>query len=41
MEALVVDENNFDRQHYTFDPVRWEYLGDVRCLVIDVHPRDR
>jgi hypothetical protein len=40
MEALVVDENNFDRQHYSFDPVRWEYLGDIRCLVLDVHPRD-
>ena len=39
MEPLVVDENNFDRQHYTFDPVRWEYLGDIRCLAIDVHPR--
>ncbi len=39
-EALVVDENNFDRQHYSFDPVRWEYLGDIRCLVLDVHPRD-
>ena len=32
--------NNFDRQHYTFEPVRWEYLGDVRCLAIDVHPRE-
>ena len=40
LEALVVDENNFDRKHYTFDPVRWEYLGDIRCLAIDVHPRD-
>ena len=40
VEALVVDENNFDRKHYTFDPVRWEYLGDIRCLAIDVHPRD-
>ena len=40
VEPLVVDENHFDRQHYTFTPVRWEYLGDVRCLAIDVHPRD-
>ena len=37
--TLVVDARNFDRQHYTFNPVRWEYLGDVRCLAIDVHPR--
>jgi hypothetical protein len=40
VEPLVVDENNFDRKHYTFDPVRWEYLGDIRCLAMDVHPRD-
>jgi hypothetical protein len=40
VEPLVVDENNFDRKHYTFEPVRWEYLGSVRCLAIDVHPRD-
>src|ERR1019366_7594867 len=39
VEPLMVDRNNFDRTHYTFEPVRWEYLGDVRCLAIDVHPR--
>ena len=41
VEPLTVDQTNFDRKHYTFEPVRWEYLGDVRCLVIDVHPRGR
>jgi len=40
-EPLVVDENNFDREHYIFDPVRWEYLGDIRCLAIDIRPRNR
>ncbi|MGO8787879.1 MAG: M48 family metalloprotease [Terriglobia bacterium] len=40
VEPLVVDEDNFDREHYAFDPVRWEYLGDLRCLVVDVFPRD-
>ena len=40
IEPLVVDENNFDRKHYIFEPVRWEYLGDVRCLAMDVHPRN-
>ena len=34
-----MDEHHFDRQHYTFEPVRWEFLGDIRCLAIDVHPR--
>ena len=36
LTALV---DNFDRKHYNFEPVRWEYLGDERCLAIDVHPR--
>src|ERR1035438_999224 len=40
VEPLVVDEKNFDRKHYSFHPVRWEYLGDVRCLAIDIQPRD-
>ena len=39
VEPLVVDENNFDRDHYVFEPVRWEDLGNVHCLAIDVHPR--
>ena len=39
LEPLTVDAQNFDQRHYTFEPVRWEYLGDVRCLAIDVHPR--
>ncbi len=39
IEALTVDSHHFDRKHYTFEPVRWEYLGDIRCLAIDVHPR--
>ena len=39
VQSLVVDNRNFDRAHYLFEPVRWEYLGDVRCLAIDVHPR--
>jgi hypothetical protein len=38
LEPLMVDEKNFDRDHYVFEPVRWEYLGSVRCLAIDVHP---
>jgi hypothetical protein len=41
IEPLVVDDTKFDRAHYSFEPVRWEYLGDIRCLAIDVHPRDK
>ena len=39
VEPLTVDHDNFDHAHYAFEPVRWEYLGDVHCLAIDVHPR--
>jgi hypothetical protein len=41
MTATLVDAHTFDRQHYSFEPVGWEYLGDVRCLAIDVHPQGR
>jgi hypothetical protein len=41
IEPLVVDNGTFDRTHYSFEPVRWEYLGDVRCLAFDVHPLDK
>jgi hypothetical protein len=40
LEPLAVDWHGFDRKHYTFEPIRWEYLGDLRCLAIDVHPRE-
>ena len=39
LEAVTVDSGAFDQEHYTFEPVRWEYLGDMRCLAIDVRPR--
>jgi hypothetical protein len=38
---MVLDTGQFDRKRYSFEPVRWEYLGDVRCLAIDIHPKDR
>jgi len=37
-QMIFVDESNFDRQHYSFTFVRREFLGEVRCLVIDVAP---
>jgi Peptidase family M48 len=33
------DENDLDSAHYDFTFVRREFLGDVRCLVLDVLPR--
>jgi hypothetical protein len=41
VESLSVDNHSFNRQHYVFEPVRWEYLGDLRCLAVDVHPLDK
>ena len=38
--ALFPDKDHFDRQHYTFEFVRWEILGEVRCAVIDIKPRE-
>ncbi len=38
--AMFPDKDHFDRQNYTFEFVRWETLGDVRCAVIDIKPRE-
>jgi hypothetical protein len=38
--ALFPDKDHFDRQNYTFEFIRWEVLGEVRCAVIDVRPRE-
>ncbi|HUA15397.1 MAG TPA: M48 family metalloprotease [Verrucomicrobiae bacterium] len=37
-QALFPDFAHFDRENYTFEFVRWEVLGDVRCAAIDVRP---
>src|SRR5215831_11876851 len=38
LQMIYLDTSGFDRQHYEFDYVRSEFLGDVRCLVFDVNP---
>jgi hypothetical protein len=40
LQSLGVDLAGFDRDRYVFEPVRWEYLGDLRCLALDVRPRN-
>jgi len=35
---IFVDRGEFDRAHYKFEYVRWEFQGDVRCYVFDVTP---
>jgi hypothetical protein len=39
-QALFPDFGHFDRQNYTFEFVRWEVLGEVRCAAVDVTPRE-
>jgi hypothetical protein len=39
-QAVFPDLEHFDRQDYLFKFVRWEVLGEVRCAVIDVTPRE-
>src|SRR5215470_7162977 len=41
LQMIFIDTNGFDRQHYKFDYVRREFLGEVRCLVFDVTPLDK
>ena len=38
LQMIYIDTNGFDRQHYQFDYVRTEFLGDVKCVVFDVNP---
>jgi hypothetical protein len=38
-QALFPDLDNLDRQNYTFEFVRWETLGELRCAAVDVKPR--
>lgn len=36
---MVVLDTDFQKRYYNFTFVRREFLGEVRCLVIDVEPR--
>jgi len=37
---MVVLDTDFQKKYYHFNFVRREFLGDIRCLVIDVQPRE-
>src|SRR6195256_4911785 len=41
LQMIFLDTNGFDKQHYKFDYVRREFLGEVRCLVFDVTPQEK
>ena len=38
-QTILIDGGQFDRNHYTFEFVRREFLGDVRTYVINVAPK--
>ena len=38
LQMIYIDTTGFDKQHYKFEYVRREFLGEVRCLVFDVTP---
>jgi peptidase M48-like protein len=38
LQMIYLDMSGFDRQHYNFEYVQREFLGEVRCLVFDVSP---
>jgi len=38
LQMIYLDTNDLDRQHYKFEYVRREFLGEVRCLVFDIEP---
>jgi hypothetical protein len=37
---MVILDTDFQKRYYKFTFVRREFLGEVRCLVIDVEPRE-
>jgi hypothetical protein len=39
MQMMFVDPSGFDTNHYDFSYVRREFLGNVRTVVFDVHPK--
>jgi hypothetical protein len=41
LQMVFIDSENFDRDHYQFDYIRREFLGEVRALVFDVVPQNK
>jgi len=37
---MVVLDTDFQKKYYKFNFVRREFLGEIRCMVIDVQPRE-
>jgi Zn-dependent protease with chaperone function len=41
LQMIFIDTNGFDKEHYKFDYVKREFVGEVRCLVFDVTPQEK
>jgi hypothetical protein len=41
LQMIYVDTSGFDRQHYKFEYIRREFLGEVRCIVFNVGPLNK
>jgi hypothetical protein len=41
LEMIFLDPRGIDKNAYKFDYVRREFLGEVRCLVFDITPKDK
>ena len=39
LQGMVVDPAGFNRGNYDFNYVRREFLGDIRCVVFDIVPK--
>jgi len=37
---MTIIDQTFDASHYDFEYIRGEFLGEVRCLVFDVKPKE-
>jgi len=40
-QMILIDGNQFDRNNYEFEFIRREFLGEVRCIVFDVTPKNK
>jgi len=38
LQMIYLDTSGFDRQHYKFEYIRREFLGEIRCIVFEVRP---
>jgi hypothetical protein len=41
VQMAILDSGGFDRAHYEIENLHREFVGEVRCLVMDVKPRPK